>query len=454
VLSGASDVDASGNPHQPTVGSIIEQPQNGTLSMTNSTGAFTYVPKSGFVGRDWFTWQVAGSSGQGPYATVFIDVAPTTVSLSVDNLKPGDLTAQIPNTQFPPDANGDPQYATINLNYPGGLPNGSTVTLSINADVQNDVDVYDGIPGVSGTHLLFGKDAGTNTYTWTVSDTQTPPSVVYAVGLAGTEYDQAVFTLAVGVGTLLVGTPPANSPAPATQPTTKQATTQSTVAGKRDYLIALDGTLDNSGSGTDVFRMTQDFAAGYRGYVPGVANPDTDGRGLNFAFGLTDMLHFVRKAETKLEAFYTEADHRAVALDAIGYSRGAIEAVQLMNDLANNGLTLGPDLTRDGRAIAAPAENLKPPIRFAGLISPVIGPADGTWPTEVPSTVGSIWVASAAFQVAWVRVHEQTITQNPQHPNGVVPIPFDLTHMQIGHDDTVFNRLEEAARRAKVIFGK
>ena len=132
LLTYATDTDPVPPPDPDTlsVGPIVENPQHGSVYINNSDGSFTYTPNPGFVGRDYFTWQVDDGGKEGDYATAFIDVQPLPVTISVSNLKPGDPTAQVPNDQFPPDANGDPQYATLNLGVPGGLPDGSTVTLS------------------------------------------------------------------------------------------------------------------------------------------------------------------------------------------------------------------------------------------------------------------------------------------------------------------------------------
>jgi hypothetical protein len=84
----------------------------------------------------------------------------------------------------------------------GVLPVGSTVTLSVNPDVLQNLDVYDNVPGQSGSNIIIGKNADASSYTWTVGDPNTPPPLaVYAVGLSGTDYDQAVFTLSVALAT-------------------------------------------------------------------------------------------------------------------------------------------------------------------------------------------------------------------------------------------------------------
>ena len=465
VLSDAYPADQnSGNP---SVSSIIEQPQHGSLSMTNSTGAFTYTPNPYYSGLDWFTWQVKDDSGSGPYASAFIYVAPLNPTISVGSLKEGDPTAQIPNSQFPPDANGDPQYATINLNPGASLPNGSTVTLSVNSDVENDLNIYDGVPGQSGSNLIIGKDAGTDTYTWTVSATQGVPSQVYAVGLAGTNYDQITFTLSVSVGTTEYGNSGGNSPdaSPAAQPTTKQANTPASAPAKHDYVVALDGTLDNAAAHTNIFRFAQQFTKEFRGYVEGVANPDTDpklGKVKNFPFGGPEMQHFVQEAETDVNTFYTEdKTHQDDVLDVVGYSRGAIEAVQVINDLLTSGLPdVGKkDVTRDGH-VADPNGPWKPIVRFVGLISPYHGPKDaprnGQWPTNLPASVGPVFIASAKIPIAvgvagGVMINEKIITKGP-NLQPIQVTPYKLSHTEAGHKQIVLDGLMAAARDAKVIF--
>jgi len=106
------------------------------------------------------------------------------------------------------------------MTFPKDLPPGSLVTLSVNRDVQDKLDVYDGVPDVAESKVLIGKHAGTNTYTWTVNGSKALPTVVYAVGINGTDYGQVVLSLPVTIGQKTVGT------ARTSRPTTAPASTR------------------------------------------------------------------------------------------------------------------------------------------------------------------------------------------------------------------------------------
>jgi hypothetical protein len=144
-------------------------------------------------------------------------------------------------------------------------------------------------------------------------------------------------------------------------------------------------------------------------------------------------------------------------MDIVGYSRGAMEAVDVMNDLLTTGLRDVGSLkvTRDDGTVYIDYERAwEPTIRFAGLISPVIGPEEGTWPTAIPEQVANVYEASATKPMFHVlKVHEQTLTQDPQHPDGIPKEEFPYTHQEIGHKPDVKNALDAAARRDGVVFG-
>ena len=193
VLSDAYPADQnSGNP---SVSSMIEQPQHGSLSMTNSTGAFTYTPNPDYSGLDWFTWQVKDGSGSGPYASVFIDVQPVLATLSIDGNAPEDPNSVVPDpTQGQaqsPDA--QQQYSTLNLGFAAGLPAGSKITLSV--DDASSVQAWNGVPGASGSQKILGS--GTSSKTWTIGSDQTIPMSLDLVGSSTSSSGNVVFTLAV-----------------------------------------------------------------------------------------------------------------------------------------------------------------------------------------------------------------------------------------------------------------
>jgi hypothetical protein len=447
LLSAAYDTDPvpPPDPDRLAVGTMIENPRHGSVTINNADdGSFTYTPNPGFVGRDYFTWQVTDGSKQGDYATVFIDVQPLTVTISVNNLKPRDPSAQVPNDQFPPDANGDPQYATLNLGVPGGLPDGSTVTLSVNSDVQTDLDVYDGIPGQSGTNLLFGKDAGSDSYTWNIIGSQTSPSTVYAVGLAGTDYDQAVFTLSVAVAQQTLGTaPPGNTPGPQNQPIAP--TTQATVPGKGGFLEAFDGTNDGVTKQTDVrkFYLGYNIPIEQKKYHRGIGNGDeyplisyanAAARAKAIAFGDSLAQYEMEIAYTQVEAFYNaSAQNRDVPLDMVGYSRGSMEAVALANLLSTTGIAV--------KNTDEVVTMFHPTIRYMGLISPVRGPfeAPGIWPTTLPR--GVIWMYQALDShpnSMFLPEHQITAAAGTQG----VTYRYRYKHTAIGYSNLVLQTME------------
>ena len=54
---------------------ICDYPENGTVFLNSATGAFTYTPKAGYVGEDYFTWRVQDANGAfAPEAVVNITV--------------------------------------------------------------------------------------------------------------------------------------------------------------------------------------------------------------------------------------------------------------------------------------------------------------------------------------------------------------------------------------------
>jgi hypothetical protein len=184
------------------------------------------------------------------------------------------------------------------------------------------------------------------------------------------------------------------------------------------------------------------------------------GKAVNFPFGGPEMQNFVQEAETDVNTFYSEdptKQHQDDVLDVVGYSRGAMEAVQVVNDLLTQGLPdLGLDVTRDGHVVTDFEAPWQPIIRFVGLISPFHAPKDtaknGEWPENLPASVGPVFIASAKTPVAGaVMINEKIITKGPNE-QPVQVTPYQLSHTQVGHDPTVLRDLFAAARNAKVIF--
>ena len=125
-------------------------PQHGTLT-ANGDGTYTYVPDEGYTGPDDFTYQVSdgvttsthGVESQsddvnGNYETVFINVQPLPVSLSIAGYAPGDPSATVVL---------DPTAAStteLNLNMPTNLPAGTQVTLKLTDQQPTDTSTIGG----------------------------------------------------------------------------------------------------------------------------------------------------------------------------------------------------------------------------------------------------------------------------------------------------------------------
>jgi uncharacterized repeat protein (TIGR02543 family) len=69
-----NDIDADGNAL--TLGSVLTQPTNGSLS-ANPDGSFTYQPNANFVGLDSFVYVASDGTAVSPATTVVIEVADT-----------------------------------------------------------------------------------------------------------------------------------------------------------------------------------------------------------------------------------------------------------------------------------------------------------------------------------------------------------------------------------------
>jgi hypothetical protein len=436
-----------------SISSILQQPTHGMLSAVDeASGGFIYQPTPGFLGYDSFTYAVLDNGKFGGYATAFIYVYPVTLSLSVNSLKPGDTTAIIPSTEFPPDANGDPQYAAINLNGLGILPDGSQVTLSISSDFASDLDVYDAIPASTGANVIVGKDAESASYTWTVGDANNPPpSTVYAVGLSGTDYDQVTFTLSIALATQTVGTPPspASPPPPATQPIV--ATQQATVQGKDGYLAAFDGTWQIQSFNTAINRFLTDYT-GKRNYNYGVGNtqrhPELFDHLINGAIGGPDAGAILQIGWNKLVNFYQDASTWGAPVDTIGWSRGAFEAIMLAWDVTAGIPNLATKVTRGGNVTYHYIPPI--PIRFVGLISPVgqMGPGqEAFWRTTLPAGV-KYFAEAGDIRPLHPIYPESVINAAP----GTTPAfqQFPYSHGYMGYEWPVLHYLETQARIAGV----
>ena len=487
MLTGAGDGDlVTPDSDQPSVKSIIEQPRNGTVNVDFATGAFTYTPNAGFVGQDWFTWQVKDGSKTGECGTYFIEVLPVPVSLSIDDLKPGDPSAMIPNAgEFGQNGFNGPTYATVHINVPS-LPDGTQVTLSINSDVSQDLNVYSGLPGEAGSNLILGHDADAEAYTWTVGDTANPlPTAVYAVGLSETRYDQVTFTLHVILPNAIINGGPALGTPPVGQPTTQAAAaTQATVKPLEGHLIALDGTQDDYADNSNIVGFTRDYSE-FKGqpgaaeptgaqlehidYYHGVAAikaPNVLAHGFELAdYGVVQAKEFVTQALSDVKGYYSVEAHRGVPLDIVGYSRGAMEAVKLANQI--EALTVkitGPDHKTKEAAFTSVSR-----IRFVGLIAPVLGPPGAVlgaqWDDSLPDGIAGAYQGLAGKNtdknqltnekehILWNLAWQKTIKAPDSDHLVTHPVYANLDHIGMGHDRTVKKDMEDQAKLVGVIFG-
>jgi VCBS repeat-containing protein len=460
LLDRALDEDtASPDPDSLSVDTnLIEPPQHGTLSALNATdGSYTYQPSPGFAGRDYFTYRILDGSKSGGYATTFINVVPLAVSISINGLQPGDPGAVIP---APDPTASTPPYATLSLSTPGFLPDGSTVTLSVNSDVGQDLNVYSGPPGSSGNTALIGKDAGTNSVTWTFGNGSNPPlSTVYATGLVGTNYDQVTFTLSVAVAPEHYDNPAA----PATQATNQPivATQPATVPGN-GFLIAFDGTTDTAAKNTVIKQFYDAYDPGTttllnKDYEPGVGNADDNPNALvrywNVAFGDGAARAYEWSALFHVASYF--AQHPGEPLDVIGYSRGAFEATLLLKDLSTNSArfkevvkTMYPN--KKGLAFPTTA-------RFVGLVAPVSGALGDSfiekWPTSVPGGVKGMYegLAGKVFATENPILKQIPVTKPDGPPPDEKTYPLD-GHTTIQFDPQVLPDMETDAKLVGVKF--
>ena len=401
LLTGVLDNDPAPDADQLAVDpALIVQPMHGTISSLNAAdGSFIYQPTAGFVGSDLFTYRAKDGSKESGYMTFLIDVIPAPVSLSVGTLAPGDPTAAIyPGSQG---AQAPAQYSILNINTPA-INAGDTITIS--ADDADAINVWDSTPGSQGSHELLGHDAGTSSYTVTIGPFLTIPRTLYVVGLTPSDYGQVVFHLAYSPG------PQSNSgnsighliAAPTTLPLTAQQ--NATVPGKSGFLEALDGTTDAPVNNTNIHKFYAAYIGTDKKYHRGVGNsvdhPLLFDQGLSIAFGDVEALTIEQTALAEVSSFYQNPAHRYIPFDLVGYSRGAMESVMLVNDLLKYGVWDTSTKTTTHVDPNKPQVALTPffpTVRYVGLISPVMGPYEAVWPLSLPVGVGWMFQALDNF---------------------------------------------------------
>jgi len=432
------------------VDSLVEAPRYGSLNYNADSGDFTYTPMSGVLGRDWFTYKVyaldpdTGERIPGGYVSAVIDVVPMSISLSIGNYHSFDPMTEVPYYNPPVDGGTVPS-TTMYLIYPGGnLPDGSTVTLSV--DDNTDVEVWDGDPNGPDSTILI--DSNTGSYTWTVGDDPVPTQV-QVVGINPTDYEQVKFSLSVSAAPDEVGSPASAPAAPAPDPQSGGSQV-ATVPGKGGYLAAFDGTWQTIANNTDIYK----FYVAYKSkadYVPGVGSNQQHPlealqpwtwinvvpRLFSGAFGGLEAAVQWNTEWDKLVDYYSIPSHEGVPFDTIGWSRGACIAVNLANRVASQAINI-----RTGSQVV----NFHPVIRFVGIISDVnqMGPLCGNWPTSLPGGVEAMFQAldntpnDAAFPQITVEDAEGTAD------NG--DTIYAYTHGAIGGAANVLTDLENFAR--------
>lgn len=83
-------LSASSNPATSLIFEITFQPNNGVVTLNNSTGAFSFTPSSNFVGNDEFTYRVYGQSTYSSEQQVTITVTP--INDAPEIIFPADLS--------------------------------------------------------------------------------------------------------------------------------------------------------------------------------------------------------------------------------------------------------------------------------------------------------------------------------------------------------------------------
>lgn len=132
--------------------------------------------------------------------------------------------------------------------------------------------------------------------------------------------------------------------------------------------------------------------------------------------GDNEALLIERWALTTVEDFYLKDPSNAnVPLDVIGYSRGAAEAIKLVQDLSNGVVPLGKKQTVQGKDGAAPTNRAFDPksiqLRFVGLISPVMGPSANDYTNKLVQQVQWTYGLPATIQNALQALDSQKYHQ-------------------------------------------
>jgi hypothetical protein len=215
------------------------------------------------------------------------------------------------------------------------------------------------------------------------------------------------------------------------------------VPGKQGFLEAFDGTNDGKKKGTEILKFYEDYAVpqDMKRYHRGVGNTDefpkiTKERAEVFALGDKEALREEEIAVTQVTAFYnSDPKHLPIPLDTVGYSRGSMEAVKLVNDLATTGIMIASPEKQTTRG-QVNVKAVHPTVRYVGLISPVMGPLEvpGIWPTSLPAGVGWLYQALDGFPNSQF-LPEHTITRAPGTSG--YDFRYRYKHTDIGYQEIV-----------------
>jgi hypothetical protein len=120
-----------------SLGSVTSGPSNGNLSRVGPYGGITYKPNAGFVGQDYFTYQISDKAGNTGTALVTIDVtntAPTTVDDSYSVTHDRALVVDRENGLLANDS--DPDGDRLTAQFDAGPSNGTLKYLRPNGSFK------------------------------------------------------------------------------------------------------------------------------------------------------------------------------------------------------------------------------------------------------------------------------------------------------------------------------
>ena len=142
------------------VTNALPGPINGTVAI-NDDGTFTYTPNAGFIGRDWFVYEIVDTGGDRDRATVYLDIGENTTN-AIDDINYTAFNTPTNGNVLTNDVDyeGDTQSLTTLLDVDLPTTEGGT----INFDISGNGD-YDYTPA-AGFY-------GTDTFEYSIVDSRT-----------------------------------------------------------------------------------------------------------------------------------------------------------------------------------------------------------------------------------------------------------------------------------------